>query len=215
MKAATKFTFDTEFRSGAEFPAPAPRARQKRSLTQEELDQLCALARAEGRSASEVCALDDLSSAVRDAADVVRESLRRASLQLEAIRAEATQLALVAAQTLARAALAAAPEHEVAAALRDAMRQAIGEPRIVLRVAPEVADVIVARLAEIANDEGYEGRIQISPETALRGADCRIEWRGGGAERAGDAIEAALADLIARRFSRTQESSEEDADVHQ
>jgi L-alanine-DL-glutamate epimerase-like enolase superfamily enzyme len=34
----------------------------------------------------------------------------------------------------------------------------------------------------------------------MANADCRIEWRGGGVERAQSAIESALADLVARRF---------------
>ena len=41
----------------------------------------------------------------------------------------------------------------------------------------------------------------IAADPAIRGADCRIEWRGGGSERSEAAIEAALAALIARRFS--------------
>jgi hypothetical protein len=39
----------------------------------------------------------------------------------------------------------------------------------------------------------------------LSGADCRLEWRGGGIERSHSLIETALADLIVRRFSRADE----------
>jgi flagellar assembly protein FliH len=58
-------------------------------------------------------------------------------------------------------------------------------------------------IAEIAHEEGYEGRVLVVPDPAIRGADCRIEWRGGGAERSESAIEEALAALIARRFSQS------------
>jgi len=85
--------------------------------------------------------------------------------------------------------------------LREAMHQAIGEPRIVLRTAQGVADAIAARLNEIAHDEGFDGRVQISGDPALKGTDCRIEWRGGGAERSESAIENALQELIARHFA--------------
>ena len=63
------------------------------------------------------------------------------------------------------------------------MHQAIGEPRIILRAAPAVTEVLEPRLAEIAHEEGYEGRVLIAADPAMTGADCRIEWRGGGAER--------------------------------
>ena len=62
-------------------------------------------------------------------------------------------------------------------------------------------EALAARLDEIAHQEGYEGRIILSPDPAIRGADCRIEWRGGGSERSEAAIEAALDALIENRFS--------------
>ena len=37
----------------------------------------------------------------------------------------------------------------------------------------------------------------------MKAGDCRIEWRGGGAERSEQAIEDALTALIAHRFSAT------------
>ena len=41
----------------------------------------------------------------------------------------------------------------------------------------------------------------IAADGAMTGADCRIEWRGGGAERREAVIEEALTALIAHRFS--------------
>ena len=81
------------------------------------------------------------------------------------------------------------------------MHQAIGEPRLTLRAAPQVAEALNDRIAEIAHEEGFDGRVQISADPALANADCRIEWRGGGAERAEAALEAAIDTLIARHFS--------------
>ncbi len=53
----------------------------------------------------------------------------------------------VARKKIAPAALAALPAGDVEAALRDAMHQAIGEPRITLRTAPAVAEAIAPRIA--------------------------------------------------------------------
>ena len=83
------------------------------------------------------------------------------------------------------------------------MHQAIGEPRLTLRAAPAVIAVLEARVEAIAQEEGYEGRVLIAADPAITGADCRIEWRGGGSERSEAAIEAALDVLIARRFSNS------------
>jgi flagellar assembly protein FliH len=86
------------------------------------------------------------------------------------------------------------------AALREAMHQAIGEPKLVLKASPVVADALAPRIAEIAHEEAFEGRVLVSADPQLARADCRIEWRGGGAERAEAAIEAQLKDVIARNL---------------
>jgi len=83
------------------------------------------------------------------------------------------------------------------------MHQALAEPRITLRAAPQVTEVLEPRLSDIAHEEGYDGRVMIAADPAMTGADCRIEWRGGGAERSEQAIEDALTALIAHRFSHT------------
>jgi flagellar assembly protein FliH len=210
MSTAAKYTFDVEFQAGQDLPSGAARLRQKRTLTQEELESLCALARTEGFSAGQVRALEAIAAGTQDVTRAIADALAQTSRNLDAIRAEAAQIALAAARKLARAALAAMPAAEVEAVLCEAMHQAIGEPRIVLRAAPDVAEAISSRLAELAHENGFDGRIQVSGDAALIRADCRIEWRGGGAERAEAAIEAAVADLIARRFpenSNTQEHS--------
>jgi flagellar assembly protein FliH len=203
MGAATKFTFDVEFRDEGDLVSNAARGRQKRSLTQEEIDQLCAKARAEGIKSGQVRALESVAAGTGDVIAALNAALAEAQRQLDFVRAECAELALSAARKLARAALAAVPAGEVEAALREAMHQAIGEPRIVLRAEAAVAEAISGRLAEIALEEGYDGRVQISSDPALKGADCRIEWRGGGAERAEAAIEAVLGELIARRFANS------------
>jgi flagellar assembly protein FliH len=110
-------------------------------------------------------------------------------------------VALAMARKIAPAALAALPAGDVEIALRQAMHQAIGEPRITLRAAPAVTDILQPRLDDIAHEEGYEGRVLIAADPAMKAGDCRIEWRGGGAERSEQAIEDAINALIANRFS--------------
>ena len=198
---ATKFTFDTEFAGSENRPTPAARARQKQTLTNEEVEILQARARSEGESAAAVRATQALDRTVAALTIAVRAALDTSHAEIEAVRAEACELALAMAKRIAPAALAALPAGDVEIALRQAMHQAIGEPRITLRAAPVVIEALRARLDDIAHEEGYDGRVMIAADSAMTGADCRIEWRGGGAERREAVIEEALTALIAHRFS--------------
>ncbi|HWA90442.1 MAG TPA: FliH/SctL family protein [Rhizomicrobium sp.] len=199
-----KFHFDTEFAAGGDRVSHAARGRVKRTLTTDEIETLCAQARAEGTKAGEARALEAIAQNARDVGVVLRQALDRSHAEIEQVREEAAGLALAAARKLVPMALDALPAADVERALREAIHQAIGEPRIVLRASPKVIEALNGRIAEIAQEEGYEGRVVASADPAIKNADCRIEWRGGGAERSEAAIEQALADIITRRFSRKE-----------
>jgi flagellar assembly protein FliH len=200
-----KFQFDTEFRPDGDHVSMAARGRVKKTMTAEEIDALCAKARGEGMKAGEARALDAVAQGTRDVASVLREALSRTHNDIEHVRAEAALLALAMAKKLSALAVEALPAADVEVALREAIHQAIGEPRIVVRASQRVVDTLSGKLADIAHEEGFEGRIVLGADPAIRGADCRIEWRGGGAERSEATIEQHLRALIARRFSNTTE----------
>jgi flagellar assembly protein FliH len=199
--AAAKFTFDTEFRDGTEVVSRAAQARRKQTLSNEEIEAMCARARDEGAQMGQVRASENINQTIAALVISLRAALDHAHAEIEELRAEATHLAFAAAKKIAPKALAALPAGDVEAALRGAMHQAIGEPRIALRASPEVTQVLESRIAAIAHEEGYEGRVLIAADSGIKGADCRIEWRGGGSERSEAAIEAALDALIERRFA--------------
>jgi len=198
---AHKFTFDTEFSGAEDRRAPAAHARQKQTLTTAELESLQAAARELGESNSQARATETLERTIAALTISIRAALDNSHAEVEALRDEAARLALAMAKRIAPAALSALPAGDVEIALREAMHQAIAEPRITLRAAPAVAEILEPRLADIAHEEGYEGRVAIAADPAMTGADCRIEWRGGGAERSEQTIEDALTALIVRRFS--------------
>jgi flagellar assembly protein FliH len=201
---AKRFTFDTEFRPEGDLVSNAARARQRKVFTQEEIDGMFSRARQEGLKAGQVRATEAVAAALEDLCGIVREAMGEAQQQIENLREEAAQIALVAAKKLAPVAIANLPEGDVEESLREAMHQAIGEPRIVLRASQKVIDAMKDKLAEIAHEQGYEGRIIANFEPGLTGADCRIEWRGGGAERNLAGLEDAIGEVIARRFSQTR-----------
>ncbi|HEX4294926.1 MAG TPA: hypothetical protein VHZ29_12395 [Rhizomicrobium sp.] len=205
-----KFKFDTEFRDSGDHVSMAARARAKKALTQDEIDQMCAKSRAEGMKSGEARALEAVAASTAEMVQALRRALESSHREIEKVRQEAAQIAFAAARRLAPMALDALPSADVELALREAIHQAIGEPRIVLRANARVIEALNPRIAEIAHEEGYEGRIIASADPAIKGADCRIEWRGAGAERSQAAIEQALGDLIARRFSHSNSSSPEE-----
>jgi flagellar assembly protein FliH len=201
--SARKFTFDTEFAGSENRQAPAAQARQKQTLTIEELENLKTLARHEGASGAQIRAAEALERTIAALTISVRAALDTSHAEIEALRDEAARLALAMARKIAPAALASLPAGDVEIALRQAMHQAIAEPRITLRAAPAVIEALEPHLSDIAHKEGYDGRVLIAADPTMTGADCRIEWRGGGAERSEQTIEEALSALIAHRFSHT------------
>jgi flagellar assembly protein FliH len=200
--SAPKFTFDTEFSGSEDRRAPAAQARQKQTLTIEDLENLKIQARSEGENSAQARATDALERTIAALTISVRAALDVSHAEIEQVRDDAARLALAMAKKIAPAALAAVPTGDVEVALRQAMHQAIAEPRITLRAAPAVTQVLEPRLNDIAHQEGYEGRVLIAADPAMTGADCRIEWRGGGAERSESVIEEALNALISRHFSQ-------------
>jgi flagellar assembly protein FliH len=206
-KEARKFTFDTEFREQGDVVSEAARVRQKKTLTTEELEAMCASAQAQGTQAASVRAAEGIDRTISAMVIGLRATLDQSRAEIEAVRADAALLALAAAKKIASAALASLPAGEVEHALREAMHQAIGEPRITLRAAPNVITALESRVGAIAHEEGYDGRVLLAADPAARGADCRIEWRGGGSERSEAALAAALDALIARHFSTSPDDS--------
>ena len=203
---ATAFTFDTEFRGPSDVASDAARARQKKTLTIEEIETMCADAQAEGAQNASVRAAENIERTAAILVTALKAALDKSHDEIEILRAEAAALALAAAKKIAPAALAALPAGDVENALREAMHQAIGEPRITLRAAPDVIAALEGKVEAIAHEEGYDGRVILAADPAIANADCRIEWRGGGSERSEAAIDAALDALIARRFSTLKTS---------
>lgn len=201
MSTASKYTFDVEFRREGDLVSNAARARQKKSYTTEEIDQLSARAREQGMKSGQVRASEQLAAEAASLVVMLRELLERTRQATDAVRQEASMLALAAARKLASAAIDQLPAADVEMTLRGALHQAIGEPRVVLNASSKAVEALKPQLDEIAAQEGFEGRLAIVADPAMATADCRIDWRGGGAERSEGAIEAAIAELIARRFS--------------
>ena len=205
MTASAKFTFDVEFRPEGDLVSNAARARQKKAYTMDEIDAISAKAREQGMKAGQVRAIEAQNLEVSRLVESLKAVVQRSGRASEEVREDASMIALAAARKLAATAVDALPGADVEEVLRHALHQALGEPRIVLHTSPKVAELLRPRLAEIAHEEGFEGRVVVTGEAQLGHADCRIEWRGGGAERSTAQIEAAICEVIARRFTHSPE----------
>jgi flagellar assembly protein FliH len=205
MTTAAKYTFDIEFRPEGDLISNAARARQKKAYTTEEIDTLSSKAREQGMKSGQVRAAEQQTQEVSKLVMALRDVVARSSRATDDVREEAALIALAAARKLAGFAIDALPSADVEEVLRHALHQALGEPRVVLHTSPKVAEMLRPKLAEIAHEEGFEGRVVVTGDAAMGHADCRIEWRGGGAERSQAAIESAIAELIANRFSHPSE----------
>jgi len=197
-----KFTFDTEFRPEGDLISNAARARQKKVVTQDDIDNMLARAREQGMKVGQVRAAEATAASVEKLCDIVHEVINNVENEIDTMRREAAEIALTAARKLAHFAVSQFPEYDVEEALREAVHQAIAEPRIVLRAAPVVVEAIKPRLDELAQEMGYEGRLVATQDPSIQGADCRIEWRGGGAERNMQHLEETIGEVIFRHLSQ-------------
>jgi flagellar assembly protein FliH len=75
------------------------------------------------------------------------------------------------------------PLGEIEALVAECLREAIEEPRIVVRVADQLFEAVQRRLAPLAAAAGYAGKFVLLADDALGLGDCRVEWADGGAER--------------------------------
>ena len=107
-KNAAKFTFDTEFLPEGDRVAPTAKARQRRTMTNEELEAMAESARREGEFAASARAAEQLDRTIAALTLSLRAVLDTSHAQIEAVRAEAAEIALAMARKIAPAALARA-----------------------------------------------------------------------------------------------------------
>ena len=166
-----------------------PRARQQAdaSSPKPRSNSICAEARAEGMSAGQVRAQEAIALAAKDAG----ERRRRATLAPQsnaniasAARGSCAHRARRRHASLRPRRSPPCPPAKWKRRLREAMHQAIGEPRIVLRAVAAGGRTRWRHApARSRTRKASTAASQVSADPAHQPADCRIEWRGGGAER--------------------------------
>ena len=107
---------------------------------------------------------------------------RQAEANDEAAR-NAVRVALAAFKKMLPSLADATAIDEIVRVVGEVVGQVLDEPRIMVRVSQALAEPLRARLDEVADAHGFEGRVVLQPDARLPSGDCRIEWTDGGAQR--------------------------------
>ena len=122
-------------------------------MTVEEIEAIVARPSRTALRSGQVRAREKISQTLAALVISLRAALDQSLMEIEAVREEATHLAIAAARKLAHAALEALPAGDVEARVAQAMHQAIGEPRITLKAAPDVIAALKERVKAIAHEK--------------------------------------------------------------
>src|ERR1700738_4113889 len=196
MAAPAKFLFDMDF--------SAPDKTRERPATPSEIAQK--IASAEARAYR-----DGYDTAQREAK---AESDRRTALALEEIglaiqgiatrfsgievrmETEAVDVAVAVARQLCSELIAGEQLGEITGLVRDCFSHLVSTPHLVVRINDSLYEAAHERIARLAKQSGFEGRLVILAEPDIETGDCKIEWADGGVVLERAAIEAKISELV-------------------
>jgi flagellar assembly protein FliH len=164
-EAHEKFSFDTEFDAGGGVAFSAPRP--KRLFPADEVEQLRALAYAEGERAAMASISAQQANALSQIAMACNQALPRLAEVAHEHRQGSAALALACARGIADSALEKFPQAPVLAALDALAREIDAQPRLVLSADPALAEGLQSILEETARGLGFEGAVVIKPDGAF------------------------------------------------
>ena len=176
-----KFNFDNVF--GSKGPAAPAAPRTRSSYSAAEVETIRGEMLAQGKSDTEAVAAAARAAALGAIAHGLTAIIGQMDATASALREESAGLALEVGRKLANAALSALPAKEVEALVADCLHRLHREPRLVVRASADCAEALRQDIEALCQEHGYAGRVIIMAESALSGADCRVEWADGGVER--------------------------------
>jgi len=194
-----KFSFDTVFDDSGRVAYEPPKV--KKNFSPEEVEAAKAQAYAEGERSAVARAEQDAARALADIAESVREAFGALTHVAHEHREGAAMLALACARKIADAALAHFPEAPVAAAFEALAREVEAQPRVFVRVSPEMEERTQQALETVAAQIGYQGQIVARADGAMEAAAFTFDWGegraafdpDGAAQRVAETLEAAIA----------------------
>lgn len=197
--APQKFSFDTVFDGAGDVSQSA--VFRKRLYTADEVEQIRKASHADGERAAAQALAGLQSQALQAIAQACAQALPRLAEVAHEHRETSAELSLACARAIAEAALARFPEAPVRAALEALAREIEASPRLVVAVAPELAEGIAPLLADTAQAVGYAGAITVRPQAGMAMGAFTLDFGDGAAafdaesaaQRVAAALQAALA----------------------
>jgi flagellar assembly protein FliH len=191
MNAPHKFLFDRSF----DLPEASPRAVPRKppppppepTFSKAEVEAARAAGLAAGREAAAAEAAAAIEARAAEAATRLAEGVGALLAQRQECFDAAERQAVEVVQSIMRKALPtlwrkAAPA-EIETMVSECLREALDEPRVVLRVADALFEVLQRRLGAITTATGFAGKVVLLADETLEPGDARVEWAEGGAER--------------------------------
>jgi len=221
VAAIRKFTFDNDFDRPAKpaaakpevvaepLPPPPP------TFSEQEMADAVAAARkaglAEGIAQGRAETAADTERRIANGLGAIGNHLGSIDKQVRAVADGLTQntveLSVAIARQLFPALLKRDGTAEIEALLVECLQVLRTEPAFTIRVPAEQADVLSERVQSVAASRGYEGRLTVLGDEALKLGDCRIEWAQGGMirdrEQIWSAIESAIEQALASSANET------------
>jgi len=147
-------------------------------------DNAVTIARAEGFDAGIDQARGEREVAVLSAVDALHAAIEALDLRFEEaerrLTAQATELALAAAELVAGRALTLAPGAAVDEAIGRVLRQVARGTELIVRVHPDLISDIEARLAVRQSNDRRRLHVTVVGDVTVAIGDGRIEWEQGG-----------------------------------
>lgn len=112
-----------------------------------------------------------------------KEIFRRQAEAQDILVANGVQVAMAVMRKLFPAFARRGGADEIVKVVEDSVRRLIEESRVVLRVHPDLAEAVTARIAPTTARIGAESKVVVLGDAEIAFGDCRMEWDGGGAER--------------------------------
>jgi flagellar assembly protein FliH len=195
MKSTAKYMFDEDFATGEKPTMTVVEAERRRADAE-------AQAHRKGFAAGQAQAQNEVAQRAAAALARIADGLERLDRALTGIETrletEAVEVAVAVAAKLAPQLIAREPFAEISALATECFHQLVTTPHIVVRIGADIYETAKDRLEEIARARGFEGRLMVTPDTAMAPGDCRIEWADGGVTRDHAATLSAIDDVVGR-----------------
>jgi flagellar assembly protein FliH len=194
-----RFSFDTVFDGAGTITEAAPRP--KRLYPIEEVEQIRALAHAEGERAALASIAAQQANALSQIAAACNQALPKLAEVAHEHREGSAALAMACARAIADTALDLFPGAPAQSALDALAREIEAQPRLAVSCDPAIVETLQATLNEAARALGFEGAIVVRPDGEFGRHAFTLDFGDGqaafdpeaAAQRVAQALKAALA----------------------